>query len=553
MKRPFLSVGDDSKDEVKPLVVYGRLASFFVAPVGYLLVFTLWRALWAEGLLNISLFALGMFFILEYLLIRAGWDKPILFVDKILSSGWASIASAALRGAFVGLPAYLLLRMMRTLSWTAVFIPFVYEAEISLFASRAVLIMFWALALLIPFGLFLILKGFRVILSIYLPLAIVFGGFLSIYNSYDKLVGADKNLDPLVEVLCSRKKIVEASGAKPTLIARDIYAEEGVVFASFGSTVSPITTVLQRALLRKTLKPSVAIVRFDIEHDRLDTFFGSTVKYFFSRPSDPYLYFALWSEYSQIFRIKKQDGADKEPVGELLLDTLESWDKFLPLLSVMDIYVDRAGENLYFSADELPACFRMNLESKKITGEVNLLKSGIASWGSGTRRIHVDPNEQYMYIIPYMAHASVVKIDLEHFTISGQRPSTSRFGLFVFYHDVAFDWNNSIGYGFTYDGQKIEAFRLSDLVTIYEIQTHLPPYRLQVRGAKVLEDGRVIGVTYFGEIFMFDPINKKLSILCSRTGGRADDLEIVNGYVYLNNYAGIVRIPIDKLLERTKK
>lgn len=90
-------------------------------------------------------------------------------------------------------------------------------------------------------------------------------------------------------------------------------------------------------------------------------------------------------------------------------------------------------------------------------------------------------------------------------------------------------------------------------MTIYEIQTHLPPYRLQVRGAKVLEDGRVIGVTYFGEIFMFDPINKKLSILCSRTGGRADDLEIVNGYVYLNNYAGIVRIPIDKLLERTKK
>lgn len=527
-----------------------NLISFFVAPLIYVFIFILWRTLWAEELLNISIFALSIFYITEYLLIIANWDKPLSLVNKLLPKIWTSVTSSILRGTFAALPAYLFLRMMRALSWTALFVPFVYEAQISLFANKAVLAVFWTFALLIPLGLFLILRRFRIFFSVYLPLGIIFGGFLNIYNYYDKLVRSDKDLDPLVEVLYPRRKIIEDSGTNPALIARDIYVEDNMVFASFGSTVSPITSVLQRSLLQKTLKPSIAIARFDIERNQLDALFGSTVKYFFSRPTDPYLYFALWSEHSQIFRIKKEDVLVIEPIGGLLIDALDRWDEFLPLLSVMDLYIDKSGTNLYFSADELPACFRMSLKDKKITGEVNLLKAGIASWGSGTRRLHVDPNEQYMYIIPYVAHASVVKIDLDRFTISAQRPSNSRFGIFVFYHDAAFDWQNSIGYGFTYDGKKIEAFRLSDLATIFEVQTNLSPYRLQVRGAKVLDDGRVVGVTYFGEIFMFNPANKKLSILCSRTGGRADDLEIANGYVYLNNYAGIVRIPLDKLLKR---
>lgn len=532
----------------------GRLVTFLIAPFGYFLLFILWRALWAKELLDYSFFALPIFFVAEYLVIRARWEKPSKLAYRISPRFATPITSAIIRGVLDCLPAVGFLLIKQTLLPFNLFVPFIYEAEISLFTSIPVLLTFWALAILIPFGLFIILKRFRILLSVYLSLFIISFGFLSIYNLYDRITKTDSDLDPLIKVLCQRDGLTKTAQTNATFIARDIYVEDDTIFASFGSTVGVLSEfgdLIRHLIFEKKAKPTISLVKFDARLGKLDVFYGSTVKYIFSRPQDPYLYFASWYKYS-ISRIKKWGGTPQRYDTRFMRDALQRWDKSLPILSIIDLYVDKANENLYFSTDEVPACFKMNLKSMRIRGEVNLLKLKLAVYGSGLRRIHVDPKEQYMYLVPYAAQAKIVKINLKEFKIEKWRASDKRFGLFSFYHGVAFDWNRSIGYGFSYDGLTIEAFSLFDLETMYKVPTGLLSYRLQVRGARVLEDGRVIGVTYHGEIFLFDPERKKLSILCKRTGGRTDNLELVGGYIYLNNYAGIVRIPLDRLLERVE-
>jgi len=527
-------------------------AAFFVAPVGYLFLFALWRTLWPSGLLVLSIPALAIFLVAEYLVVRVGWDRALWPFSRLPAGFWASVASAVVRGLALCLPAVVMLSMMRSLSWTAVFVPFIYEAELSLFASRAVLFGFWAVALLVPFGVFLWLKRFRAVLSLYVPLAIVFVGFLSIYNAFDRIAHADADLDPLVEVVSPRGKLMRLADAGSAPIARDIYVEGDLVFASFGTTVSPATSFVKRMLGGERSRRTPAVVRYDMGRGWTDVVYGGTVKYMFSRPSDEHLYFAFWSEFPQAFRLRKRGSMTAEPVTPLVFELTERWDNDLPLLSIMDLYVDRARRNLYFSSDELPACFRVDLDRGEITGEVNLLKLGFAPWGAGVRRLHVDPDERYMYLVTYASPASVVKVSLDGFVIAGQRASARAGGMYGFYHDAAFDWERGVGYGFPFDGEVIEVFRLSDLMTLYAVETNLSPMRFQVRGARVLDDGRVVMVTYFGEIFLFDPDGRRLHLLCSRTGGRADDLEIGGGYVYLNNYAGIVRLPLDELLARAE-
>jgi len=527
-----------------------RAAAFFVAPACYALIFLLWRRFWSSGLLFLSLPALAIFPITEYLIVRAGWDRLLSPFARLGSGPLASAASALVRGTALCIPAVVLLKMMRSLAWTAVFIPFVYESQMSLFASRAVLLCLWTASLLLPFLLFILIGRFRTVLSVYVPLALIFGGFLNIYNSYDRLVGADANLDAAVEVLLPRERLLKIAGADFTPIARDIYVEDGVIFASFGTTVSPATSFVRRAFGLEAPKRAPALVRYDMRHGWADFLYGGTVKYIFSRPTDEHLYFAIWSDIPQIFEVKKRASLTAEPVTPLIFDLIDRWDSELPLLSIMDIYVDRARRYLYFSADELPACFRVDLESDSIVGEVNLLKRGLAPWGAGVRRIHVDPEERFLYMIAYASPVSVVKIGLDRFDIAAQRPAPMTRGMYRFYHEAAFDWDRGVGYGFPFDGASVEAFRLSDLMTIYEVETGLAPMRLQVRGAHVLDDGRVVLLTYFGEIFLFDPDARRLHLLCSRTGGRADDLAVEDVYIYLNNYAGLVRIPLARLLAR---
>ena len=202
--------------------VVGRAVAFFVPVALYVLLFLLWRALWARELIHLSAAALVLFFVSEYVLVRAHLDEPLRPFGRMLGKDAAAFATAAVRGLVLCLPAVVMLKMMRSLSWTAVFIPFVYEAQMSLFASRLVVFGFWTLAVLLPFGIFLLLRRFRSVLSVYVPLAVIFAGFLSIYNAYDGLVRADENLDGLVEVVLPSDRLVELSGTNGVPIARDI-------------------------------------------------------------------------------------------------------------------------------------------------------------------------------------------------------------------------------------------------------------------------------------------------------------------------------------------
>ena len=509
-----------------------RAVAFFYPYVFYHLFF-LWNwASWYKRPFELGiLVALLIFIFAEYLL--------AFFAGEAYARGDERTRKVIVRAFFISFPLILALVHIMLFKdlWLIWFMSLLYHVYRGFLGWSYLTIFLIAVGSIALFWFVHLAVGrrFRILLGLYLPWMLFLSPFFYKYL-VSGFVSSDISKYSYIEPVVHPLGLLGYSPEKASVLplARGLYIENDTIYTAYQADV----------LFVYPSSAESSLFIYDMNTRRLTTVElpGRGVRRMFSRPSDPYLYFILWKWGYGFFRMLKSNPTEIERLLDLAPAEVYS-DEFKKLRQLSYVYVDSSGDKAYLLSELYPSLARFDLKTK-VLDILDLTKLELCPVGSFLPDVPAfDPDERFMFIAPNHCICGVFKVDLERFDVAGcyQVPNPN----YALWGPVLYRDGRVYAFPFSRDARTL----VLDARSMTPVAEYEPPPFDGIREVVWLDDTKVLCLSFFGHLAVFDLQKRKYRTLIRDDLGISMGLVKYGDYVYINSSRhGILRIKLEDIL-----